>query len=92
MKVTFGATEFETLKAEELTRHEYERALWVNDTLSRFLEGLGTGISNAIYLNVEHEVEIVRVYYKGGGHRDVNITMDSKAAIVEDIYNQRAIY
>lgn len=87
-----GIKEVEALKVGELTENEYKRALWVNDTLSRFLETLDRGITHVIYLNVDHELELVRVYYEGGGKRDVNITMDSKAAIVEDIYKQGAIY
>ena len=92
MTINLGGKEYEALACWELTAREKSKAEWVEETLSDFLISLNTGITGTDYINIDHEVEIVRVHYEGGGMRDVNVTMDSKAAIVEDIYKQGAIY
>lgn len=92
MTITVNGREWEIVPVKDMTEKELDKYTWTHKYLKPLLVSLGRGIVACEYYNVEHELEIVRVTYDSGAHRDINVSMDSKAAIVEDIYKQGAIY
>lgn len=92
MKVRLGYNNIhDTLEVKDLTQHEFERMAWASDSLSPLLESLGTGITKVEYVVIDHEVELLLVWF-GDCYKTVNVTMDSYAAMVEDCYKQKVIY
>lgn len=91
MKVRFYGNEYDTLEVKDLTQHELKKMAWVSDSLGPFLSTLGTGITKAEYVVIDHEVELVLVWFDDC-YKTVNVTMDSYASMVEDCYRQKVIY
>ena len=91
MKVRYFGNEYETLPVGELSQGEFQKMAWVKDSLEPLLTTLKTGITKADYVVIDHEVELVLVWFDDC-YKTVNVTMDSYAAIVEDLYRQHVIY
>lgn len=92
MKYTIKGKDFEALSPMEMTVNENAKREWVEEELAEFLISLRVEIVGTDYINIDHSLEFVRVHYEGGGYKDVHVSMDSRAAVVEDIYKQGAIY
>lgn len=61
-----------------------DKALFVKQYLKPLLLELGEDITNAEYKKTDDE-EIVSVSFLGGGSIDVNVHMDSLAALCRDV-------
>lgn len=79
---------------EVIEPDEPERKRWCEETLAEFFKSTRCGIKMIDYFMLNNHSELIRVYYdtEGNCHKDVWITADSYAAIVEDMYRARVIY